>query len=139
MCAIVSTMETKKKYYCHCCGRPAKINRDTYRCCNCCKKPLGKKVFCVACGCSFKSKYKPTRCPECLRIHTAVYHTKEAEKRGYLNIAYECCCENVRKVLHHPDYKKPFDVERLCYRCHAGAHRKLWRINPSAKKPIYME
>jgi hypothetical protein len=36
----------------------------------------------------------------------------------------ECPCEK-KKITHHPDYRFPFQVERLCYTCHGAEHKRL--------------
>ena len=34
-----------------------------------------------------------------------------------------CCSHRGRiKENHHPDYHNPFDVKRLCQKCHKGEH-----------------
>lgn len=39
-------------------------------------------------------------------------------------ILRDCGC-NKKKVNHHPDYKFPFQIEKLCYVCHWAEHRRL--------------
>jgi len=40
-------------------------------------------------------------------------------------ILRECSCKTQRKIKHHPDYEKPFEVELLCFSCHWKAHEKI--------------
>jgi hypothetical protein len=42
-----------------------------------------------------------------------------------ITILSECPCQKDKKLRHHPDYSKPFEVELLCRKCHGAAHRKL--------------
>ncbi len=38
-----------------------------------------------------------------------------------LNVILSCTCPG-KKVIHHPDYTKPFDVYMLCGSCHRRLH-----------------
>lgn len=38
-----------------------------------------------------------------------------------------CKCDVSKKQNHHPDYSKPFDVIKLCPRCHIMEHIRLKR------------
>jgi pterin-4a-carbinolamine dehydratase len=49
-----------------------------------------------------------------------------------LNILFECACESTKKVNHHPDYSRPYDVIRLCEKCHREEHARLRAIQKSA-------
>ena len=49
----------------------------------------------------------------------AQYHTDK------LVVLYECPCDVEKKHNHHPDYSKPFEVHKLCYRCHLAEHMRL--------------
>lgn len=42
-------------------------------------------------------------------------------------ILRECACPVPveDKIKHHPDYNKPYEVERLCPACHRAEHKRL--------------
>lgn len=40
-------------------------------------------------------------------------------------IISECFCKDTKKVKHHPDYNKPFEVTLLCVKCHGSKHWNL--------------
>ena len=40
-----------------------------------------------------------------------------------LVVIYECQCPTDYKEYHHPDYKWPLIVERLCKKCHYQRHK----------------
>lgn len=42
-----------------------------------------------------------------------------------LTVLGECNCNIEKKQNHHPDYSKPFEVIRLCTKCHGAEHRRL--------------
>jgi len=42
-----------------------------------------------------------------------------------IKILNECDCRIAKKVKHHPDYDKPFEVELLCFGCHWKAHEEM--------------
>jgi hypothetical protein len=50
----------------------------------------------------------------------------------WVNILYECLCDHPNKHNHHPDYKKPFDVYKLCPTCHAAEHKRLRSLTAQA-------
>lgn len=58
-----------------------------------------------------------------LRPHYAAYKEMNSNE-GNLVILYECPHYG-NKHRHHPDYKKPLEVELLCQRCHAERHREV--------------
>ena len=61
-------------------------------------------------------------------------HTKRAmiKHRDKIKILYECRCRDVRKIRHHFDYKRMFDVFLLCTKCHMAEHN---RIEPGFNSP----
>lgn len=67
------------------------------------------------------------------------YHHREmigriARKHSVL-IVHECSCEEYdRKENHHPDYKYPLLVQRLCRKCHKAAHRQMKQLEVSNYK-----
>jgi hypothetical protein len=42
-----------------------------------------------------------------------------------VNIMGECECSSEKKVRHHPDYNKPYDVIKLCPKCHGKEHSRM--------------
>lgn len=53
-----------------------------------------------------------------------------------LKIIYECCCVTSTKHHHHPDYSKPYDVLKLCNKCHAAEHARLRSLQPALAEAI---
>lgn len=49
-----------------------------------------------------------------------------------LSIIYECPCETNgnKKHHHHFDYTRPYEVLKLCDRCHIAEHKRLRRLTP---------
>lgn len=47
------------------------------------------------------------------------------DKSDQISILYECPHERKSKHNHHFDYKRPYEVIRLCYECHRLEHRRL--------------
>lgn len=43
----------------------------------------------------------------------------------WVTVLYECPCDYPNKYNHHPDYKKVFDVYKLCPACHSAEHVRL--------------
>ena len=43
----------------------------------------------------------------------------------WVEILYTCPCVGINKENHPPDYKKPFEVWRVCHACHMAEHRRL--------------
>ena len=56
------------------------------------------------------------------RMH-AVQCMKKYQDR--IRILYECNCTVGKKDLHHHSYKTPFDVMKLCRKCHMTEHNRL--------------
>lgn len=42
-----------------------------------------------------------------------------------IRVLRTCGCRGIKKIRHHPNYNKPFEVELLCYGCHWLAHEKM--------------
>lgn len=40
-------------------------------------------------------------------------------------VLYECPCESAVKHNHHFDYRRPFDVFKLCPKCHRAEHARI--------------
>jgi len=53
----------------------------------------------------------------------------EKLKKSY--IIYECPCIHKRKIKHHFDYKRPYEVILLCPSCHRKEHVRLRNLNIS--------
>lgn len=49
----------------------------------------------------------------------------------HIFILYECRCTSEVKHNHHFDYSRPFEVIRLCPKCHRIEHKRLKNINIS--------
>ena len=42
-----------------------------------------------------------------------------------VQIFYECPCDTVIKVNHHFNYFRPYEVIRLCNKCHGLEHKRI--------------
>jgi hypothetical protein len=52
-----------------------------------------------------------------------------------LTVLRECPHSDRKKVKHHPNYHRPYEVELLCLSCHRKAHTGTWtkygnKLNP---------
>ncbi len=45
------------------------------------------------------------------------------------------CGHDGKKGKHHPDYKKPFEIELLCHKCH-GKHIKDRKLEKRIEAPV---
>lgn len=66
----------------------------------------------------------------CLAWQQSNPEKRKAQKLIWANpncvkIIYECPCVSNKKVLHHFDYSKPYDVIKLCVSCHWREHHRL--------------
>lgn len=48
--------------------------------------------------------------------------------KNHVVVVYECACEITNKINHHYDYERPYEVVRLCNRCHRKEHYRLDRL-----------
>lgn len=46
-----------------------------------------------------------------------------------VTVMSECKCNTEHKVKHHPDYNEPFNVVKLCRKCHGKAHSTINKQN----------
>jgi hypothetical protein len=136
--------------YCGMCGKEFESWKitDNYKCnwqCKqCCdENPQYQNRFCRECGKPFPTKNITVINPKRKNPYTITYYSKPCEfcppkdqwkitawaKR--LNQQFpsriiklkECSCDS-KKINHHPDYDKPFEIEALCYSCHRFEHLK---------------
>lgn len=56
------------------------------------------------------------------KYHAATLVKSHPER---INIIYECSCPAPSKHHHHHDYSKPYDVLKLCDKCHMAEHARL--------------
>ena len=49
------------------------------------------------------------------------------------------CSHTGKKVKHHPDYDKPFEIELLCIKCHTRHHALIRRLKNRPKKSSWEE
>lgn len=42
-----------------------------------------------------------------------------------INVIYVCACKDRKKLHHHFNYTRPYDVVDLCRQCHAAEHARL--------------
>ena len=82
--------------------------------CRKCDKEVGQATYCEDHRWTKRNK-------KAVQAHMKIHRHPER-----IMILFECSCDNPRKHYHHPDYDKPYEVERLCPKCHFGRH-KAWR------------
>ena len=81
-----------------------------------------KKWLCDSFKCKTHNPYNPTKEYDLYRIKACKIMNEHPDK---IKILKECLCEERKKIKHHPNYNKPFEVELLCYSCHWEAHEKI--------------
>lgn len=101
-------------------------------------RPANQFVFCVFCGEKIKKgkKFPSVRyCVNCESLTKTPKQYAYSLNRKYpdkVKIVYECPCNVVKKVKHHPDYQEPFIIEKICHSCHMAAHQGKRYKQPSA-------
>ena len=101
------------------------------------------KRYCECCGAELPelSNGKPNTgslCSTCIpsgleyweyiaRMRKVVFFNQDK-----VNVLYECACKGGKKINHHFDYSRPFDVIRLCHKCHQKEHSRLRRLAAQA-------
>ena len=85
-----------------------------------------KEYYCISCGDILEKfnknigKVSRIRCNKCL-TRTDVY-ALVAQNEHLVNIIHECACIVSKKIRHHFDYSRPYDVMLLCLVCHSAEH-----------------
>lgn len=118
--------ESEKKWHpeCHA-NNKNEMNRQPY--CQYCGTPKQKKNNgcwkdkCLNCF----SENDQKKLEDAVRLLLAKHPQK-------IRIIYECSCSVDGKVDHHFNYRFPFDVIRLCNKCHQIEHARLRRLAASA-------
>jgi hypothetical protein len=97
------------------------------------RKPSGRQFRCRACM-SLVAAQQVRAAPEKIEDdltekerHSARRKFNKAVRSGNIVRPTTCSqCGRVARIYgHHKDYRKPFDVEWLCCRCHMARHTKL--------------
>jgi len=141
-------MKKTQYNYCNLCGKkkpePNSWHMATRRCDVCyiiarelsVKAVFGKNHFCIFCG----KRMKNTNAKFCCNPKGIVAVSRSLMKMHpeKIRIISTCNCKNVRKILHHPDHTKPFDVYGVCFPCHFLKHnpykkRNGWDYNNPTK------
>lgn len=91
--------------------------------CKYCKKDAGMRRRSRSNGTIYKVRRKI--CPEC-----------EGLSKNPI-IIYECKCKIGKKVNHHFDYYRPFEVIKLCHRCHVTEHYRLKNLGITLEIPEF--
>jgi hypothetical protein len=75
-------------------------------------------------------------CPDCCPFDPSVVEEYERTKtwaEQLINlyperivVLAECFCGHDKVHRHHPDYTKPFEIYKMCVKCH---HREHYRVN----------
>jgi hypothetical protein len=91
--------------------------------------------FCAECG-KQQPKYNCTEedmaaliTPERAKtdmVQKAYNRYKSAKQ--HVIVVYECACETPKKVNHHYDYERPYEVVKLCNSCHRKEHARLDKL-----------
>jgi hypothetical protein len=113
--------------------------------------PSGRKIetedamahdnICKTCGREIPRKYFDRQLPDGrvipIPIHKEICEfcppAKHRELTSWANrlcnlyperviVLRRCFC-NAKKISHHPSYDKPFEIMRICYKCHREEHR----------------
>ena len=64
---------------------------------------------------------KMNNCNAAYKAYLIMRHKKNRDK---ICILYECSCECDQKHFHHPNYKQPLLVVKLCPTCHYKEHSR---------------
>ena len=127
-----------KARYCRYCGKEncfcgKRENSHGGRYCPVCGKHLPEYETTTKSGRKILSSSAWLHCPTCnqfdethpkfkQRAREILHHNKQD-----LNILFECACDSINKVFHHPDYSFPLSVFKLCAKCHWGEHKRINR------------
>lgn len=119
------------------------------RVCLICNKPLPKKAHKYHPECRpYPKHHNPNLQAHSLASLRWQKNNKEKAKAAQLaryhsyrlNILYECSCKTNHKHNHHFDYDRPYEVIRLCTKCHHREHRRLknytFQISQSSVREI---
>lgn len=99
------------------------------------------KSFLALCAEQFKDENIPKTYtddrPHLKAVKNWQQENKEKVKASYaaryyaerVDILYECRCKTDYKENHHYDYDRPYQVIRLCPKCHKEWHNKLRNLN----------
>ncbi len=122
-----------KHHYCDLCGKKIstvnKYGSENKRCDKCYKlffaSPIknvyGNMRVCVYCGKSIIGP--PNFCCNPLRVHAkSLMLMRQHPKK--IKVLRTCKCKAKRKIRHHPDHIRPYDVMVLCGSCHSKEHLK---------------
>ena len=97
-------------------------------CANCGKERESKQVkYCLECWrdvpheshLKFRKEYAK-KYPKRRRAASLSRYYKDRVKT-----LYECPCETEKKINHHFDYDRPYEVIKLCRSCHKKEHIRL--------------
>ena len=54
----------------------------------------------------------------------------------WVEILYTCPCVGIKKENHHPDYKNPFEVWKVCHACHMAEHSRLRKLEITTSNEV---
>jgi len=116
LCEILATMEQIK---CRLCGECLPINKF--------KRTNGTVFYMSKRTCYLCNPYNPYTNSCAYKAHVRLQVKRHPDK---VQIIGECECASEKKVHHHHDYNKPFEVYLLCNSCHVFMHRREPPIEP---------